>query len=164
MATAATARFVYRSGAVRNPQPLNSAVLDQVLCSISLALGLFHAWLGRNSMNPDGISYMDVGDALVRGNWSLAVNGWWSPLYAWIVGVVEFLFKPTPRWEFPLVHAVNFAVFAFALMSFRFLLHTLLAFNSEPKGQILPAGDQRASLTPSSLMLLGYALFWWISL
>ena len=45
----------------------------------SLALGLLHAWMGRYSMNPDGMSYLDVGDSFFRRDWANAVNAWWSP-------------------------------------------------------------------------------------
>ena len=54
----------------------------------SLALGLLHAWMGRYSMNPDGMSYLDVGDSFFRRDWANAVNAWWSPLYPWTLGLV----------------------------------------------------------------------------
>jgi len=47
----------------------------------SVALGLVHAWVGRYSMNPDGISYLDMGEALVRRDWQSAINAYWSPLF-----------------------------------------------------------------------------------
>lgn len=30
-------------------------------------------------MNVDGISYLDMGDAYLRGGWRMLVNGHWSP-------------------------------------------------------------------------------------
>ena len=29
-----------------------------------------------NSFDPDGISYLDMGDAYLRGDWSMAINGY----------------------------------------------------------------------------------------
>ena len=77
----------------------------------SLALGFLHAWMGRYSMNVDGMSYLDVGYSFFRRDWANAVNAWWSPLYPWTVGLVLGLAKPSPRWEFPLVHLVDFVGF-----------------------------------------------------
>jgi hypothetical protein len=35
--------------------------LDRDLALVTVVLGAFHAWLGRYAMDPDGISYLDVG-------------------------------------------------------------------------------------------------------
>jgi hypothetical protein len=48
--------------------------LERCLISACLALGLWHAWLGRDAMNRDGLSYLDVGDAFFRHDWANAVN------------------------------------------------------------------------------------------
>lgn len=134
--------------------------IDQALLGVSLLLGLIHAWMGRSSMNPDGISYLDVGDAFVRRNWAGAINGWWSPLYAWALGVLVNVVKPTPRWEFTLVQAANFVVFVLALFAFRFLLRSILIF--------MEAGLEnlggRKHLPIWCIELIAYALFLWISL
>ena len=79
----------------------------------SLGFGLAHAWIGRYSMNPDGMSYLDMGDALLRRDWAHAVNAYWSPLYGWMLGLVIGEIQPSPRWEFPLVHVVELRDFRF---------------------------------------------------
>src|SRR5437879_1116906 len=112
---------------LRHPSS-QALVLDRILLPICLAVGLIHAWLGRLSMNPDGISYLDVGDAFVHRNWAVAVNAWWSPLYPWTIGLVLRALGGYPKWEFPIVHLVNFAIFVLALFAFRFLLRALLDF------------------------------------
>ena len=109
----------------------SKASLEPVLLFASLALGLLHAWLGRYAMNRDGMSYLDVGDSFFRHDWTNAVNAYWSPLYPWTIGLVLGAAQPSPRWEFPLVHLVNFGVFVVALFAFRFLLHALSAFACE---------------------------------
>jgi hypothetical protein len=35
----------------------------------------------RQAMDPDGVVYFDIGDAYFRGDWSVAINGLWLPLY-----------------------------------------------------------------------------------
>ena len=49
------------------------------MAAVILVLGLLQAWAGRHSMQSDGISYLDMGDAIVRGDWRMALNGYWSP-------------------------------------------------------------------------------------
>jgi hypothetical protein len=113
-------------------------------------------------MNPDGMSYLDVGDSFFRHDWANAVNAWWSPLYPWTLGLVVGLAKPSPRWEFPLVHLVNFGVFVAALFVFRFLLDTLLTFAREQTSEAPP--DDGQALPDWVLVLLAYPIFWWIAL
>ena len=37
-------------------------------------LGALYAWVARHQINTDGLSYLDIGDAYVRGDWSAAIN------------------------------------------------------------------------------------------
>lgn len=136
--------------------------LEKVLLLASVGLGFVHAWIGRYSMNPDGVSYLDVGDSLVRRDWAHAVNAYWSPLYAWILGLVVGAIHPSVKWEFPLVHAVNFAIFVGALFAFRFLLHSVLMFRrDQPSGSETNGAE---ALPDWVIVLLGYSLFLWASL
>jgi hypothetical protein len=109
-------------------------------------------------MNPDGMSYLDLGDSFFHRDWAHAVNAWWSPLYPWLVGNVVGILKPSMKWEFPLVHTVNFGIFLVALLAFRYLLYTLLAHSRE---SAIGLGN---ALPDWALVLLGYSIFWWIAL
>jgi hypothetical protein len=80
-------------------------------------------------MQSDGISYLDMGDAILRGDFAMALNGYWSPFYPFLLGLALRLFRPDPAWQFPLVHLVNFAIFLFALAS---LAYWLRAKRSSP--------------------------------
>jgi hypothetical protein len=141
---------------------LQPTLLDPLLIFATLALGLVHSWVGRYTMNPDGMSYLDVGESFFRRDWAHAVNAWWSPLYPWIVGLVVGAAKPSPRWEFPLVHAVNFVIFILALLAFRFLVHALLAFRRERIADESSWGEN--GLADWALLLMAYPIFWWIAL
>lgn len=33
----------------------------------------------------DEISYIDIAQAYAAGNWGTAINGYWSPLYSWLI-------------------------------------------------------------------------------
>jgi hypothetical protein len=111
-------------------------------------------------MQPDGISYLDVGTAFFQRNWSGAFNAYWSPLYAWIQGLVLGVLTPSARWEFPVAHVVNFAIFLATLAAFRFLLHCALDYQQMSSPQL----DQDSeNLRDWAITLLTYAVFWWVS-
>jgi len=137
--------------------------LERILVLASVVLGAVHAWVGRYSMNPDGVSYLDMGDALVRRDWVNALNAYWSPLYGWILGIVVNAVKPPPKWEFPLVHLVNFVIFLITLLAFRFLLRALLAFRHERNADCETGSNEEMTLPEWVLTILGYATFLWVS-
>ena len=65
---------------------------------IALTLGAAQAWATRFTMNPDGVSYLDIGDAYWRGDWHNAINAYWSPMYSWILGLFVRALKPSAYW------------------------------------------------------------------
>jgi hypothetical protein len=120
---------------------------------VALALGMAQAWATRFTMNPDGVSYLDIGDAYWRHDWHNAINAYWSPLYSWILGFFINVIGPTPYWEYPLVHLVNFFIYVFALACFEYFLSTFIAHS---KGAAL---SRQNGFDESSWRLLGYGLF-----
>jgi len=123
---------------------------------IAFGLGFFHSWMGRNDMNPDGISYLDMADAFLAGKWREALSGYWSPFYPWVLGIVLFLLKPTPRWEFPTVHLVNFAVYLGAFAAFDFFATEIIRIHHRKISE-----ETRSRFTPlqeGSLLALGYTI------
>src|SRR5512141_2505624 len=137
--------------------PLGIRILFRVL---AVSLGILHAYASvkSQSMNADGISYLDIGDAYFRGDWANAINAVWSPLYSWILGFVNFVFKPSMALQFPAVHVVNFLIYLGALVAFEFMWQNVR----------LPAGDnteENVLRMPDWLWwTLGYLLFIWVSL
>ncbi|NIP54845.1 MAG: hypothetical protein GWO26_23230, partial [Phycisphaerae bacterium] len=95
-------------------------------------LGGIHTWAAAtsHSMNADGISYLDMGDAVFSGDWATGLSGVWSPLYAWILGAVMRLFDPPMQWEFPLVHIVNYLIFIFTFLAFEFFWKHLIQYHN----------------------------------
>lgn len=97
--------------------------LTRVVCwSLLIAFGIVDAWSGKQFTQSDGISYIDMSDALLKHNWHLLINPLWSPLYPFLIGVGTWLAHPSGIWELPVVHLVNFVIFLGALVSFEFLL------------------------------------------
>ena len=98
--------------------------------AIVLLLGGFQAWTTRFSMNPDGVSYLDIGDAYWRHDWHNAVNAYWSPMYSWILGGFINVLRPSLYWEYPVAHLANFFIYVLAFACFEFLLSQLKIVDS----------------------------------
>ena len=134
------------------------------LCrAVAIGMGGLHAWVAatQQSMSEDGISYLDMGDAYLRGDWNMAVNTVWSPLYSWILGVGMKVIQPTIQWEIAVVHLINFAIYLFALISFEFFWRQLRVNRSNGSLQIR---DKEVGFPEWAWISIGYGLFIWSSL
>ena len=71
---------------------------------LAISLAGLHTWaaITSQSMNADGIAYLDIGDAYFRADWENAINPVWPPLYSWLLGLVNAVFEPSMIWNFPL--------------------------------------------------------------
>jgi len=134
-----------------------------ILLLVAVTFGLLYAWVNQHYIwSLDGISYLDVGDAYFRGDWDTAINGYWSPLYPWLLGLAMFAFKPSPYWEFSVVQLVNLVIYLFALVCFSYLLHELILYR---RGQFVSVPQEGRVILPEwAVLALGYSLFVWSSL
>jgi hypothetical protein len=82
--------------------------------------------VARNAINPDSRSYMDLARAYLRHDWATTINAYWSPLYAWLLAITFSLTKPALRWQYPVAHAMNVALFLGCLAAFEFFWTGLL--------------------------------------
>lgn len=129
---------------------------------MAVVFGAIHAWTGRYAMNADGISYLDIADAYLRGDWGGAVSTVWSPLYSWMLALWLSLLKPTPYWQFPAVQLLNFLVYVGTLTSFGFFMTQLLRYRREYADRT--SLDARVRVPDWALLAAGYMLFIWSSL
>ncbi|MGI9146832.1 MAG: hypothetical protein ACR2IK_09835 [Chloroflexota bacterium] len=129
---------------------------------VAVVLGLLQAAYFRDFINPDGIAYLDMGDAYLRGDWLTAIRGHWSPLYAWLIAAVVRVLQPPPSLEFPLVHVVNAGIYLVALGTFTFLLRQIEATLSTPA--LTSTAAQATRLPAWVWKSLGYAVFLWCTL
>jgi hypothetical protein len=104
-----------------------------VWCLLAASWGAISAWLYRDWMNPDGVSYMDLaGNALRRGPLAL-INAHWSPLYPALIACWTSVFHPTSVLEFAYVHALNGVIYSAAAICFGFFLNQFLKLRSAPE-------------------------------
>jgi hypothetical protein len=137
---------------LRVPAPRWVTAARIAVCVFGILLGASQAWLTRNNMSADGISYLDIGSALANGKSSALINGYWSPLYPAIIGAALTIVRPLPQYEFAVVHAMNFAIFLIAFASFKFFLQSV---NRQPSDDAPPGWF---------LQLAGYIIFFWSAL
>lgn len=128
--------------------------------ALAVVLALLSAWAGRYAMTHDGISYLDMSRAVLRGDWPHAINGHWSPLYPWVLALAFAVVRPEARWAFPLVHAVNVGLFLTALAAFDFFLRQVLIYRTTAS----PDRSEGRPVSDLVLVAVGYLIFIWSSL
>ena len=135
---------------------------------VAMLLGAIQAWTYRFSLSSDdAISYLDIGDAYLRGDWDVAINSYWSPFYSWLLGITMAIFNPSPYWEFFVVNLVNLFILLFTLVCFEFLLRQLIRFYQK-KVSHQTASGRWLEVPEWSWIVLGYTLFlgasiYWLS-
>jgi hypothetical protein len=120
-----------------------------------LALGFVQAWAGRFYIELDGMNYLDVARAYERGDWVHAINGYWSPLYSWLLAAVEIIFRPSPYWQSTYLHLLNFVLFIVALITFEFFVERLLSLVTF----LFPELNDEIARPAWAWWLLGYTAF-----
>jgi hypothetical protein len=130
------------------------AVLWSVMCCTWLAQGLSGA-----PVNPDGVSYLDIASACLKGNWGALINGVWSPLYSVLLSFWLFLFRPSAPWEARIVRLFNCGALVFAAWCFEYLLNGLVEYQEA----IRIKEQQDGLLPPWVLRATGYSLFFFAS-
>jgi hypothetical protein len=122
-----------------------------------LLVALLDAWTTRHLIGPDGVSYLDIGDAYLGGHISGAVNAYWNPLYPVLAGTALAILPVSPSTQFAIVHGVNLVIFLAALGAFAFFLEELIRYREAT----LPR-ERGAPLLPAGLLrVVGVVAFGW---
>jgi hypothetical protein len=88
--------------------------------------GIVQAWHSRGFLSPDLLNYLSLARTLLANGWSTSINGFWSPLYSWLLAIPMSLHLVTNQTELLWVHAVNLGIFFAAMLCFHvFMNHTL---------------------------------------
>jgi hypothetical protein len=90
-----------------------------LFCGLTIML---LCWTSRFSIDPDGISYLDVADQILKGNLSALVHPYWSPGYPCLLALALRVFSPAPSAEILVVHLVTCLMGLMALASFTFFV------------------------------------------
>ena len=122
-------------------RPWNKPVL---FWGSALVFGYLELWSNRFYMGNDGVSYLDIADAYLRGDWHTAFNS------AWLIGLDFLILRPPAHWEYTAVQLLNFFIYALTVIGFEFFLRQLVAW--------------RQFRDDLGIRLVAYALFLWSSL
>jgi 4-amino-4-deoxy-L-arabinose transferase-like glycosyltransferase len=122
---------------------------------VTACAGFLQAWAARFWISPDGNNYLDVASAYLRGDWSHAVNAYWSPLFSWLLAFCLWVFHPTPYWESTLLHLLNFVGLLVALRAFEFFFQAFLGMHR----QITRTNRTEEKLSNFEWWTLGYGIF-----
>lgn len=105
--------------------------------AIIVVLAAFQAYAQRYAVSPDGVSYLDLSDAVVTGHWGELANLYWSPLYPFLIGVARVIGGAAPAREVPIIHAVNFVSFVAMFAAFEYFLMSVRSVASATRRAIL---------------------------
>jgi hypothetical protein len=126
--------------------------------SVAAILAIVEITHARNTFGPDPRSYMELARAILRHDWSMVPNAYWSALYPWLLAAVLGIVKPSLRWEFPVAHAFSFPMYLACIAAFEFFWISLLRHRQASVAGV----DQGSARIPASQMwILGYSLFVW---
>ena len=127
-----------------------------------LVLAAVQAWIYRYQTSADSISYLDMSDGVLPGgDWHRLINGVWSPLYPFLLGLFRAAFRISPGSEIAAAHFLNVIIFAAAFLCFEYLLSAIMRRNSWY--QVLPEEQTSLQIPAWILTLLAYSLFLWTS-
>ena len=158
--------FDKNSSAQNLPEKKSPRVASPVLnfervCQVAvLLLGARCAYAGRYlPVGPDGLAYLDVARSYVRHDWHTVLNGYWGPLYAWLLAAAMRILRPGIHYELVVARGLNFLIFAVALFTFSKFWRAVgdwserLHVADADKATSIPSGS------PLVWTLFGYLLF-----
>ena len=95
------------------------------------------------------------------GNWHHLINGTWSPLYPFFLGLFRRAFGISPSNEMFAAHLLNIVFFAASFLCFEYFLMSLLR-----RSGMLDAVQSRGitAFSPWAFACVAYALFLWSSI
>src|SRR5215469_5403987 len=136
-------------------QKKNLQTLRVLAWLITICAGFVQAWASRFWISPDGNSYLDIASAYLHGDWSNAVNAYWSPLFSWLLALSFGVFRPSPFWESTAIHLLNLAGLLLSLRTFEFFFCAFLRLQAKWRS----LGEPKETLAEIGWWILGYALF-----
>jgi hypothetical protein len=127
---------------------------------LALGLGLAQIVTGRNTIGPDARSYLEIARAILRHDWAMTINAYWSAMYPWLLAVVLGVVRPSLRSEFPVAHALAFPILVAGVASFEFYWVALLRLRELTSARL---GLASPPISPTQVWVLGYSLFIWLT-
>jgi hypothetical protein len=87
-------------------------------------LAIFSLQFYQYKIAGDEISYINIAHAYAAGHWENAINGYWSPLFSWLMTPILLLFGFKPIYGVYISKAVSIIIGFFTILSIRKLSQT----------------------------------------
>lgn len=123
-------------------------------------VGVAHTWTHRYELlNLDAVSYLDIADAWRTAGWRAAVNGYWSPLYSWLLAAAMAIAQPPRAAEYVFVHLLNLGLFLASFAACALLVRELLREGAEDT-----RADATITWSPGQLLAISLVLWIWMAM
>jgi len=131
---------------------------------VSIWLAMPFCWIvqalaARHTLDADGVSYLNIADACLRGNWHALVNGYWSPGLPFLLTLWLKLFHPTPFYVPLAFRFFAVASLVSSLVAFEYFLKTFFKFRIH----LFRDQNHAGGVSDNTVRILGYILFLWIT-
>jgi uncharacterized membrane protein len=137
------------------------APLRVAFWSIGILLASVQAWIFRYAVSADSISYFDMSDGVLRGgDWHRLINGMYSALYPFLLGLFRRGFHISPANEIAAGHWFGVVLFVFAFACFEFFLSAAVR-ELETRSTGWGGGILSASLPKWAFLSVAYCVFLW---
>jgi hypothetical protein len=126
---------------------------------LGTVLAVLQASAYRYWVSGDGISYLDLSDAVSSGlGWHRLINGTWSPLYPFLLGLSELVQQDRYN-EIVSGHVLNVVLFLGAFAAFEYLMCSV-----SPRQSVPDDSAEHCLLPRWAYFVIGYSVFLWASL
>jgi hypothetical protein len=128
------------------------------LNAIAILAVTTHQIIEWNYLNPDGLSYLEMGAHTLESGPARLLNLHWSPLYPALISLFLAMFRPDPVHEVAVVHVLNGVIFAADSTVCAWFIWRWLRANWDAFGM-----TERPALRFIALSTFVYGLFLWTS-
>ena len=116
-----------------NPR-FKNLLLAFLVCLLVVGVSAWEDWFGRYDYGDDSVSYLDISKAIDRGDWTVALNPYWSIGYPLVLSATRWMFPPGPQDEWAFLHVMNLVLFLGTYLSFLYFLRVATIFASVVSG------------------------------
>lgn len=138
-----------------DPPFLRTGILTALRVFVAL-LGALASWTARYMPNADAVSYVDISDHYLAGNWPFSGSGYWSPLFPSLIALARLVGGRDIRDAWLVAHGLNFLIFLGALVAMEWFVRAVRDAMRETVG-----GDDGRLFT---WQVLVYLLFAWTTI
>jgi hypothetical protein len=99
-----------------------------------VGFGALGDWFGETYYEADGIAYFDDANAIRHGDWTTALNPYWSIGYPLVLAATRWMFPPGWAGEWTSIHVVNLLIFVATYASFLYFVRIAATYATKADG------------------------------